>query len=71
MSYSVFVIGQTNFSAYLETTFGGTAAAALIPSIEAAYPIGSNGLNNAYDVTSQFVTEIIFQCVSDTKSHLP
>ncbi|CAO2647395.1 Nn.00g083170.m01.CDS01 [Neocucurbitaria sp. VM-36] len=58
----VFTIGQSNFTAYLQTTFGNTAAAALIPSIEAAYPIGSNGLSNGYDAISQFVTEIIFQC---------
>ncbi|KAI4621207.1 uncharacterized protein J4E87_006835 [Alternaria ethzedia] len=56
----VFSVGQTNVTAYLQATFG--AAPTLIPAIEAAYPIGSNGLTNDYDVISQIVTEITFQC---------
>jgi len=56
----VFSVGQTNITAYLQATFG--AAPALIPAIEAAYPIGSNRLTNGYDVISQIVTEITFQC---------
>jgi acetylcholinesterase len=57
----VFQIAQNNVTAYLQATFG-TAAAALIPAIEAAYPIGSNGLDTAYDVISQIATEVTFQC---------
>jgi carboxylesterase type B len=57
----VFQVGQTNVTAYLQATFGA-AAPALIPAIEAAYPLGSNGLTNAYDVISQISTEIGFQC---------
>jgi acetylcholinesterase len=57
----VFQIGQNNVTAYLQATFG-TAAATLIPAIEAAYPIGSNGLDTAYDVISQIATEVTFQC---------
>ncbi|KAF1834105.1 alpha/beta-hydrolase [Decorospora gaudefroyi] len=57
----VFQVGQTNVTAFLQNTFG-RAAAALIPAIEAAYPLGSNGLINAYDVISQIFTELIFQC---------
>ncbi|KAH7093540.1 Carboxylesterase [Paraphoma chrysanthemicola] len=58
----VFTIGQTNVSAYLQATFGNTPAAALIPAITAAYPIGSPGLSNGYDVISAIVTDITFQC---------
>ncbi|CAN9220242.1 unnamed protein product [Alternaria alternata] len=57
----VFQVGQTNLTAYLQATFG-ILAPALIPKIEAAYPIGSNGLTNDYDVISQISTEITFQC---------
>jgi acetylcholinesterase len=57
----VFQIGQTNVTAYLEATFGALAPA-LIPAIEAAYPIGSDGFTNGYDVTSQIFTDIVFQC---------
>ncbi|KAB2110991.1 hypothetical protein AG0111_0g796 [Alternaria gaisen] len=57
----VFQVGQTNLTAYLQTTFG-ILAPALIPKIEVAYPIGSNGLTNDYDVISQIFTEITFQC---------
>ncbi|KAL1799235.1 hypothetical protein ACET3X_003272 [Alternaria dauci] len=57
----VFQVGQTNLTAYLQATFG-ILAPALILAIEAAYPIGSNGLTNDYDVISQISTEITFQC---------
>lgn len=59
----VFAVGQTNASTYLQGIFG-TTAPALIPAIKAAYPIGSNGLTNDYDVISQVITDITFQCVS-------
>lgn len=56
--------GSTNLTTFLQTTFG--AAPALIPLIQAAYPIGSNGLSNDFDVIAQILTEIGFQCVSST-----
>lgn len=59
----VFTIGQNNLTAYLQSAFGAVAPA-LIPQLEAAYPIGSNGLETDYDVISQIVTELTFQCVS-------
>lgn len=62
---SVFTIGQTNVTEFLETTF--SAAPALIPAIKAAYPIGSVGLSNGYDVISAIATDVQFQCVSRVK----
>ncbi|KAJ8119073.1 hypothetical protein OPT61_g59 [Boeremia exigua] len=56
----VFAVGQTNFSAFLQTTFG--AAPALIPAIAAAYPIGSPGITNGYDAISAVITDATFQC---------
>ncbi|RAR00095.1 alpha beta-hydrolase [Stemphylium lycopersici] len=57
----VFALGQTNITAYLQATLG-TAAASLMPAIEAAYPLGSPGLTSSYDVISQMATELTFQC---------
>jgi hypothetical protein len=62
----VFAIGQTNVTKFLETTFG-RAAPALIPLIKAAYPIGSVGLTNGYDVISAIGTDITFHCVSSDR----
>lgn len=59
----VFTIGQTNLTAYLQSLFGATVPS-LIPIIEAAYPVGSNGLTNDYDAVAQVFTELSFQCVS-------
>jgi acetylcholinesterase len=59
---SVFAVGQTNVTAFLQTSFG--AVPALIPVIQAAYPIGSPGLTNGYDVISAIITDLTFQCVS-------
>jgi hypothetical protein len=59
----VFAIGQTDVTKFLETTFG-TAAPALIPVFKAAYPIGSVGLTNGYDVISAIATDMTFHCVS-------
>ncbi|KAF2029590.1 alpha/beta-hydrolase, partial [Setomelanomma holmii] len=58
----VFTIGQNNVSAFLQANFGGTAAAALIPAIAAAYPIGSAGISNDYDANAAIVTDITFLC---------
>lgn len=60
---SVFVVGQNNVTAYLSGLLGAVGAS-LIPTIEAAYPIGSNGLNSSYDVIAAIFTDFIFQCVS-------
>ncbi|KAL9068184.1 MAG: hypothetical protein Q9157_006574 [Trypethelium eluteriae] len=56
----VFEVGQTNVTQYVQTTFG--AIPGLPEQIEAAYPIGQNGLNSDYDVISQIFTEVEFQC---------
>lgn len=53
-------MGQTNLTAYLQTTF--SAAPALIPAIAAAYPIGSPGITNGYDAISAVITDFTFQC---------
>ena len=57
----VFEYGQDNLTAYLQNTFPESAQ--LRTAIAAAYPIGKDGLNSDYDVTSQIYTEFIFQCV--------
>ena len=49
-------------TAFLQTALGN-AVAEYGPIIEAAYPIGSPGLTNGYDVISQIITEFNFQCV--------
>ncbi|KAH6632903.1 Alpha/Beta hydrolase protein [Boeremia exigua] len=56
----VFAVGQTNLTAFLQTTFG--AAPALIPAIAAAYPIGGPGITNGYDAISAVITDATFQC---------
>ncbi|KAF3006894.1 hypothetical protein E8E13_011104 [Curvularia kusanoi] len=58
----VFTVGQTNLTAFLQTTF--SAAPALIPAIAAAYPIGSPGITNGYDAISAVVTDVTFQCAA-------
>jgi|SRR5690242_9687207 len=59
---SVFAVGQTNLTAFLQTTFG--AAPALIPAIAASYSTGSPGIANGYDAISAVITDTTFQCVS-------
>ncbi|OCL07125.1 alpha/beta-hydrolase [Glonium stellatum] len=56
----VFAVGQTNITTYLETTIGDYPE--LIQAIEAAYPLGLNGLNTPYDAIAQIQTELLFQC---------
>ena len=58
----VFEVGQDNVTQYVQSTFG--AVPGLPEQIEAAYPLGENGLESAYDVISQIFTEVEFQCVS-------
>lgn len=62
MLSSVFTVGQNNTQLYLEGLFGTNGTAALISAIEAAYPIGSAGINSTYDQVSQILTEYYFQC---------
>ena len=62
----VFEFGESNLTAFLETTFPESVA--LQQAIAAAYPLGQNGLNTPYDVISQIYTEYIFQCVSPALS---
>lgn len=56
----VFVVGQNDTTAYLESVLGDHPK--LIKSIEAAYPVGQDGLNTPYDQIAQFFTEFNFQC---------
>ncbi|UPX15672.1 uncharacterized protein EKO05_0006113 [Ascochyta rabiei] len=56
----VFAVGQTNLSAFLQTSF--SAAPALIPAIAAAYSIGSPGITNGYDAISAVITDLTYQC---------
>jgi hypothetical protein len=59
-SCSVFVVGQNDTAAFLSAYFGNNTA--FISAIEAAYPLGQNGTNTAYDQISQIFTEFYFQC---------
>ncbi|TKA63106.1 hypothetical protein B0A55_10627 [Friedmanniomyces simplex] len=56
----VFTFGINNTSAYLQSLFGNDTA--LISALEAAYPLGQNGLATPYDQVSQIFTELVFQC---------
>lgn len=59
----VFEVGQTNFSAFLQQTFG-TLAPQNIPLVEAAYgPVGTTpGVNTDYDLVSAVYTDLNFAC---------
>jgi len=57
----LFVIGQTNVTAFLTSTFPGLPAA-FYTAVLAAYPEGSPGLANGYDVIAQIYTDFMFQC---------
>ena len=59
----VFEVGQDNITQYTELTFGSVPG--LPEQVQAAFPLGQNGLNSAYDVISQIFTELEFQCVSN------
>lgn len=56
----VFTIGENDTTTFLEQYFGNHTT--LINTIEAAYPLGKDGLNTPYDQISQIYTEVIFQC---------
>jgi len=62
----VFVIGDNDVAAFLNTTFPGLTD--LQKAILAAYPI-SQALPTAYDVIAQIFTELIFQCVRSPLIH--
>ena len=59
----IFEIGQSNLTAYLESTFGSVAPQQ-IPLVEAAYgPVGTTaGINTDYDIISAIYTDLNFQC---------
>ncbi|KAL9083986.1 MAG: hypothetical protein Q9159_005479 [Coniocarpon cinnabarinum] len=59
----VFEVGQNNFTAFLQNTFG-TTAPQQIPLIEAAYgPVGDiAGVNTDFDLISAVYTDLNFQC---------
>lgn len=56
----VFAVGVTNTTAFLTQELGNYPA--FISAIEAAYPIGSLGINSSYDQSSAIFTDFIFQC---------
>ena len=56
----VFAVGVTNTTAFLQPYVRGNAT--LAKYIEAAYPLGQDGLNTPYDQASQIFTELVFQC---------
>lgn len=56
----VFEVNVTDTTAFLASYFGNDTA--FISAIEAAYPLGEDGLNTAYDQISQIFTEMYFQC---------
>jgi hypothetical protein len=63
--YRVFTVGQTNLTAYLQSTL--SAAPSLIPAIVSAYSIGSPGISNGYDAVAAAFTDSSFQCVCTQK----
>ncbi|KAI6810773.1 alpha/beta-hydrolase [Hortaea werneckii] len=60
----LFTVGQNNTEAYLTALFSNAPGntSALVQAVEAAYPLGQNGLNTPYDQIAQVFTEYIFQC---------
>jgi carboxylesterase type B len=56
----VFQRNQNNITEYLQTTFPNNVA--VQERVRNAYPIGKNGLNSAYDVVSQIMTDLSFGC---------
>ncbi|EON69466.1 hypothetical protein W97_08726 [Coniosporium apollinis CBS 100218] len=56
----VFVVGQTNITNYVRTTFR-SAPVALQDAILAAYPVGGE-YPTGYDAIAQIFTEFVFQC---------
>lgn len=59
MLRSVFVVDQTNKTAYLRNILGSSTPT-LISIIKSAYSIDSHSLNDNYDVITQIYTELNF-----------
>lgn len=57
----VFTVGQTNLTKFLLSTFPG-APQAFYTELTDAYPVGSPGLNNTFDVIAQIYTDFGFWC---------
>ena len=58
----VFVVGQSNTTEFIETSFGAAATPKLVKAIEDAYAIGTGNLETPYDQIAQIYTELLFQC---------
>lgn len=61
---SVFTVGQNNTTPYITTLLSAYPGnvTEFVARVEAAYPLGQNGLNAPYDQIAQIFTEFIFQC---------
>lgn len=57
----VLAVGQNDTTAFLQSSLG-TTNETYIQLVEAAYPLGENGINTPYDQISQIFTELAFQC---------
>lgn len=55
-------VGQKDITAFIAATFPESTE--LHQAVAAAYSLGYNGLNTAYDVNSQIFTEYWYQCPS-------
>ena len=62
----VFESGQTNLSAFIQTTFGTVPG--LADEVAKAYAIGTDPTTNAFEAISKIYTELVFQCVSSPPS---
>ena len=60
----VFTVGLDNTTAFLETYIGDNPT--VIKAIEAAYPLGQDGIETAYDQISQIYTEDCFSVSSSS-----
>ena len=56
----VFVIGDTNLTAFIDSSFSESAE--LQQLVAEAYAIGTPGINSGYDAIAQIYTEAVFQC---------
>ena len=56
----VFVIGETNLTATINTSFPESAQ--LRQLVAEAYAVGTPGINDGYDAIAQIYTEYVFQC---------
>ena len=56
----VFAVGLNDTTAYLETLFGDQPG--IIKAVEAAYALGQDGIETAYDQIAAIITDVTFQC---------